>query len=115
MEPLQSIPMPTHAVLIGLNTANSWPTGDPARPTRLAYIATNSTQRLAFVSLQSAGHATHVLRVASRPSHFDDMPYGLVVEVHLAQELAEGEAIYLSLAQAGATTYYPPQQIDDGK
>jgi hypothetical protein len=43
------------------------------------------------------------------------MPYGLVVEVHLAQELAEGEAIYLSLAQAGATTYYPPQQIDDGK
>ena len=113
MEPLQSIPMPSHAVLIGLNSANSWPTGDPARPTRLAYIATNSTQRLAFVTL--ASHTANVLRVATRPSNFDDMPYGVVVELSLAQDLGEGEAIYLSLAQAGATTYYPPQQIDDGK
>jgi len=111
MEPLQSIPMPTHAVLIGVNTANSWPTGDPAQPVRLAYIATNSTQRLSFVSLQSS--ADTVIRIVSRPAHFDDMPYGVVIELYLTRDIAEGEAIYLSLAQAGATTYYPPQQIDD--
>jgi hypothetical protein len=117
MEPLHSIPMPTHGVLLGINTLNSWPAfaqvGAPV--VRLAYIATNSTQRLSFVSLQSAAHAQRVLRVASRPPNFEDMPYGLVVEVHLAQDIAEGETVHLALAQAGATTYFPPQQIDDAK
>src|SRR5580698_5247173 len=104
MEPLQSIPLPTHGVLIGVDTLNSWPTGAPDQPIRLTYIATNSSQPLSFVSLRSAAQAPHVLRIASRPSHFDDMTYGLVVEVHLAQDIAEGQTIYISLAQAGATT-----------
>jgi hypothetical protein len=56
-----------------------------------------------------------VLRVASRPSRFDDLPEGLVIEVYLAKDLVEGDAVHLSLAQAGATIYYPPQQIDDVK
>ena len=115
MEPLQSIPMPTHGVLVGINTANSWPAGEGDTLVRLAYVATNSTQRLSFVSLQSATRPGDVLRVASRPSHFDDMPYGVVVEVYLAKDLEEGDAVHLSLAHAGATTYYPPQQIDDAK
>lgn len=113
MEPLQSFPIPAHAVLIVIDTANSWPAGDAAHPTRLAYIATDSAQHLSFVSLQSS--ADTVIRIVSRPSHFDDMPYGVVIELYLTRDIAEGEAIYLSLAQAGATTYYPPQQIDDAK
>jgi hypothetical protein len=115
MEPLQAISVPTHGVLVSLNAANSWPTGAAEQPVRLAYIATNSTQRLSFVSLQSATHPQHVVRIASRSANFDDMPYGVVVEVYLAQDLVEGEDVTLSLAQAGATTYYPPQQIDDAK
>ncbi len=115
MEPLQAIAVPTHGVLIGVNTANSWQAGSAELPFRLAYIATNSTQRLSFVSLQSATHPGNVLRVASRPSHFDDMPYGVVVEIYLSKDLEDGEAVHLSLAHAGATTYYPPQQIDDAK
>jgi hypothetical protein len=115
MEPLQAIAVPTHGVLVGINTANSWQSGAADHPVRLAYIATNSTQRLSFVSLQSATHPANILRVTSRPSHFDDMPYGVVVEVYLTKDLEEGEAVHLSLAHAGATTYYPPQQIDDVK
>ncbi len=115
MEPLQAIPMPTHGVLVGIDTANSWPMGEGDKLRRLAYIATNSTQRLSFVSLQTATHPAHVLRVASRPSHFDDMPYGVVIELYLSRDLEAGDAVHLSLAHAGATTYYPPQQIDDGK
>jgi len=109
--------MPTHGVLLGINTLNSWPAAatDGAPVVRLAYIATNSTQRLSFVSLQSVAHAQHVVRISSRPSNFEDMPYGLVIEVHLTQDIAEGDTLYISLAQAGATTYYPPQQIDDAK
>jgi hypothetical protein len=117
MDPLEAIAMPTHAVSVGLNTANSWPTlvesPNGTQTVRRAYIATNSTQRLSFVSLQSATHPANVLRITSRPSHFDDMPYGLVVEVHLTRDIADNEAVHLSLAHAGATTYYPPQQIDD--
>ncbi len=119
MEPLQSVPVATHGVLIGINTANSWPVKieGPAgvQTVRLAYIASNSTQPLSFVSLQSAAHPANVLRVASRPSRFDDLPEGLVVEVYLATDLGEGETVHLALAQAGASSYYPPQQIDDVK
>ena len=113
MDPLQSVPMPAHGVLVGIDTANSWQAGSPEQPVRLAYVATNSTERLSFVSLQSAAHPENIVRLASRPSRFDDMPYGVVVELYLAKDIEEGETVYLALAQAGATTYYPPQQIDD--
>jgi hypothetical protein len=113
MEPLQSIPMPAHGVLVGIDTANSWLFATDAGQVRLAYIATNSTERLSFVSLHSATHPGDVLRVASRPARFDDMPHGVVIEVYLAKDLEEGGSVHLALAHAGATTYYPPQQIDD--
>ena len=117
MDPLEATPVPTNGVLIDLNTANSWPAlvenPNGIQTVRRAYIATNSTQRLSFVTLQSAAHMANIVRVASRPSLFDDMAYGLVVEVYLTHDIAEGDAIHLSLAHAGATTYYPPQQIDD--
>jgi hypothetical protein len=115
MEPLQSVPLPSHGVLLEINTLNSWPTAAAKQIVRLAYIATNSTERVSFVSLQSATHPQHVLRLASRPSNFDDMPYGVVVEVHLSQDIAQGETVCISLTQAGATTYYPPQQVDDSQ
>ena len=115
MDPLQAVAMPSQGVLVGITTANSWMSGTAAMPLLTAYVATNSTQRLSFVSLQTAPQSEDVLLVASRPSAFDDMPYGVVVEVYLAKPLAEGETVYLSLAQAGATTYYPPQPIDDSK
>jgi hypothetical protein len=114
MEPLQSVPLPSHGVLIEIDTLNSWPTTAAKHIVRLAYIATNSTERISFVTLQSAPHPQHILRLASRPSNFEDMPYGVVVEVHLAQDIGADESICLSLFQAGATTYYPPQQVDDG-
>ena len=115
MEPLQSIPMPTHGVVIAIDTANSWQSGTGDGQARLAYIATDSKERLSFVSLQSASDAGKVLRVASRPSRFEDMPHGVVIEVYLAQDLEEGDVVHLALAHAGATTYYPPQQIDDAQ
>lgn len=115
MDPLQSVPMPVNAVLVGLTTANSWPSATQHGIIRCAYIATNSTQRVSFVTLQSGVHTSEVLRVASRPSLYDDMPYGVVIVVTLARDITDEESIHLSLAQAGATTYYPPQQIDDAR
>jgi len=113
MEPLQSVPMPTHGVHVALDTGNSWAVAIPGQIVRLAYIATDSAERVSFVSLQSATHAEDVLRVMSRPARLEGMSYGVVIEVHLASDIAEGETIDVALAQAGATTYYPPQQIDD--
>jgi len=115
MESLECSPMPTRAVLIGLTSSNSWPTGTPQRPVRFAYIATNSTQRIAFVSLQSTKSLEKVVSVATRSSFFQDMPYGLVIELYLSEDLVPGETVYVSLAQQGATSYYPPQPIDDAK
>jgi hypothetical protein len=115
MDPLQAIAMPAHCVLVGVTAANSWKTGSAGMPVYFAYIATNSTQRLSFVSLQSAAGPEDVILIASRPSNFDDMPYGVVVEVYLSKPLAVGETVYVALAQAGATTYFPPQPIDDTK
>ena len=115
MEPLQAIAMPAQGVLVGITAANSWQTGSASMPAYFAYIATNSTQRLSFVSLQNAARLEDVILIASRPSYFDDMPYGVVVEVYLSTPLGVGEAVYVSLAQAGDTTYYPPQPIDDTK
>ncbi len=115
MEPLETSPMPTRAVLIGINAANSWQGGAAGHPVRYAYVATNSTQRIAFISLQNARNPHHVVRAATRPSYFQDMPYGMVVELYLTEDLAAGETVYLSLAQVGATSYYPPQPIDDTK
>jgi len=115
MEPLETSPMPTHAVLIGINAANSWQGGTAGRPVRYAYVATNSTQRVAFVSLQNARNPHRVIGAATRLSYLQDMPYGVVVELYLTEDLAPGETVYLSLAQVGATSYYPPQPIDDTK
>jgi len=50
MEPLETSPMPTHAVLVGIDMVNSWLAGTPRHPVRVCYVATNSTQRIAFVS-----------------------------------------------------------------
>ncbi len=113
MDPLPIILMPTHGVLIGMTTVNSWLTGSDALPVLLAYIATDSVERLSFVSLQTAPRVEDVLCIASRPSRLHDMAYGLVIEVHLARRLEEAETVYVSLAHAGATTYYPPQPISD--
>jgi len=63
MDPLQSVPLPSHGVLLEIDTLNSWPTAE----------------------------AKHIVR------------------------LAEGETVCISLFQAGATTYYPPQQVDDAQ
>ena len=110
---LDPVPMPTHAVLVGITASNSWPTGTFASPRRCAYIATDSTQPLAFVSLQAATHPTHIRRVAARPALLKDMPHGLVIELDLTHDLTPNETIHLAIAQAGATTYYAPQPIDD--
>jgi hypothetical protein len=113
MEPLETSPMPTHAVLVGIDMVNSWLAGTPRHPVRVCYVATNSTQRIAFVSLHNARSSHRILRAATRPAYFQDMPYGIVVELYLTEDLAPGETVYISLAQAGATSYYPPQPIDD--
>ena len=114
LDPLQPVPMPTHAVLVSVSTNNSFAAPEPAGgELRLAYIATNSTQRIAFVSVQAGGRSAILISVATRPSLFADLPYGIVVELRLAVPLAAGETILLTFAQAGATKYYPPQPIDD--
>ena len=113
MEPLELFPMPTQGVLVGMTTANSWSTGSDALPILLAYVATDSADRISFVSLQTAPRVEDVLCIACRPSRLEDMPYGVVIEVHLARRLTESETVHVVLAQAGATTYYPPQPIDD--
>jgi hypothetical protein len=115
MEPLQAIPLPASGVLVGITTANAWQTVAGGATLLLAYVATNSTQRFSLVSLQSAARGEDVLMLASRASHFGDMPYGVVVEVYLKKALADGETVLVALTQAGATTYYPPQPIDDTK
>ncbi len=115
MEPLETSSMPTHAVLLGINTVNSRQAGTPQQPVRTCYVATNSTHPVAFVSLQAARNPYQILRAATRAARFDDMPYGLVIELYLTNDLHEGETVFLSLAQVGATTYYPPQPIDDAQ
>ncbi len=52
-------------------------------------------------------------RIASRRSFSPDYQYGVVVELYLSHVLAPGQAVYITLAQSGATTYYPPQPIED--
>ncbi len=115
MEPLQVMPMPASGVLVNITTANSWQAGTAAMPMLYAYVATNSTQKLSFVSLQRATRLEDVLMLASRPAAFDDMPYGVVVEVYLTKPLAEDEWVCVALAQAGATMYFPPQPIGDSR
>lgn len=113
MQPLQAVPMPSHGVILEIHAQNSWPTLVSGVTVRTAYVATDSDQRLSFAALQSAIFSGTVLRLAARPSRFNDMPHGVVIELHLSQELQPGDIIYIALAQAGAATYYPPQQIDD--
>jgi len=113
MEPIASVTMPTHGVMIELTAANSWKAmtlSTESRIVRAAYVATDSMERMSFAGL-NAGR--RVVQVLSRPAYFADMPHGVVVEVHLSEELGEGETVWISLAQAGATTYYPPQPVDD--
>ena len=105
--------MPSTGVLVAITTENSWKSEVAGQPVRLSYIATDSAQRLSFVSLQSATHIDAVLRIASRPSHFEDLADGVVIEVHLSRDLEPGDAVHLSLGHSGANIYYPPQQIDD--
>jgi hypothetical protein len=113
LRPLETSPMPTHAALIAINSDNSWRDATASLPVRYAYVATNSTQPVAFASLQQTTYPERILRIATRPSSLQAMPDGVVVEVHLTRDLASGETIYLSLAQAGATGYFPPQPIAD--
>ena len=82
---------------------------------RQVYVATNSTQRVAFATLQSTKRPENILGVVTRAAFFPDMPYGVVVELHLAEDLLPGESVHMVLAQVGATTYYSPQPIDDGE
>ncbi len=113
LRPLETSPMPSHAALIAINRENSWRAGTASQPVRYAYVATNSTQPVAFASLQKTTHPERVVRIATRPSALENMPDGVVVEVYLTRDLTPGETIYLSLAQAGATGYFPPQPIAD--
>ena len=115
MEPLQAIAMPTHGVLVEINAQNSWQAGTAGVPVLMAYIATNSKEPLSFVSLHTAGCMSEVLGVASRPSHLDDMPYGVVIEICMGKPLEAGQTVEIALAQVGASVYYPPQPIDDAK
>lgn len=115
MDPLQPVPMPTHAVLVGLTTANTWLSSRQGEtgPVYLAYVATNSTQSVSFISLHSASAGVELLSLGSRRSYSPDYQYGVVLEVRLGQLLEDTEAVHVTLAQAGATTYYPPQPIQD--
>ena len=113
MEPLQTIAMPSVCVTIDVTKQNSWGLERDGKTVRLAYVATDSTDPLSFVTLQGSTPAGQVKQVRSRPTLYDDMPHGVVVELYLADDLKDGEAVQVTLAQAGATTYFPPQQIDD--
>ena len=113
MDPLQPVAMPTHAVLLGLTADNCWRTSNGAGNLYMAYIATNSTQALSFVSLHSSAAGAEVRGVASRRSYSPDYQYGVVVELTLEHRFEPGQSVHLTLAQAGATTYYPPQPIQD--
>lgn len=113
IDPLKPIPMPSYGVLLGLTTSNSWPLEVGGRKLRMAYVATDSTERFSFVAVQSQARTGQVGHIASRPTLYPDMPHGVVIEVYLADDLGDEERIQVVLAQAGATTYFPPQQIDD--
>jgi hypothetical protein len=113
MEPLKTVPMPTHGVVVSITADNSWKTGTDTQAVRYAYIATDSTQQMSFVALQSASHPERVSGLASRPSRFADMESGVVIELYLVEDLAADEVVHVALAHAGASVYYPPQPIDD--
>ncbi len=113
MDPLQPVAMPTHAVVVGLTAENSWLTDDGGSARYLAYIASDSTQQASFVSLNSNSGGAEVLSLAARSSYSPEYRYGVVLEVLLTRELPPGQAVHVTLAQAGATTYYPPQPIQD--
>lgn len=113
MDPLQSVAMPTHAVLLGLTADNSWLSSTEVQHLYLAYIATNSTQALSIVSMHSIAGGADVRSVSSRRSFSPDYQFGVVVELTLEHGFAPGQSVHITLAQAGATTYYPPQPIQD--
>lgn len=113
MDPLQPVAMPTQAVLISLTAENSRLSAEASNPVYLAYIATNSTQPVSFVSLQRPAMGIEVRALSARQSYSPDYQYGVVLEVQLSKELAAGQSVHVTLAQSGATIYYPPQPIQD--
>lgn len=115
MDPLAAVPMPTHAASVTLNDDNTWLSSQPGDEIALykAYIATNSTESISLTSLRVATAGVAVLGLGSRPSYSADYQYGVVLELRLASPFAGNQAVHLTLAQAGATTYYPPQPIQD--
>ena len=112
VDPLQPVAMPTQAVLISLTEENCWLT-EGASLVYLAYVATNSTQAASFVSLQGAANGVEVRSLAGRRSYSPDYQYGVVLVLSLADKLETGQSVHVMLAQSGATTYYPPQPIQD--
>jgi hypothetical protein len=113
MDPLQAFAMPTHGVLVTISSANSWRAGSDCEAIRFAYVATNSSEPLSFVSVHSATHPDRVAGCASRPSRLAEMSFGVVIELYLMADLAEGDEVRLALAHAGASIYYPAQPIDE--
>ncbi len=111
MDPLEAVAMPTHAVLLGLTAENTWLTSPGA--VYLAYIATNSTQAVSLVSLHSTTGGVEVRSLAGRRSYSPDYHYGVVLELTLERQFQAGQSVHVTLAQAGATTYYPPQPTQD--
>ncbi len=113
MAPLPSLPMPTVGALIEITRENSWLTGTAELPVRFAFVATDSTVDLSFLSMQTATHPKSVIRLASRPAFIPGYEHGAVIEVYLSADLADREAVYVHFAQAGATVYFPAQPIGD--
>ncbi len=113
MDPLQPIATPSHGVLVEITRENSWETSSAGGPIYLAFVATNSTLNFSLVSLQTATNPNTVIRLASRPAFKREYQHGVVVEVHTSAPFGEGEAVYVYLAQSGATVYFPAQAIED--
>ena len=113
IDPLRPILMPSHGVSIGLTAGNSWLLQASGELMRMAYVATDSKERFSLAVLQSATRPRQVTQVFSRPALDEALPHGVVIELHLSEDLKEEDQVQIALAQAGATTYFPPQQIDD--
>ena len=116
IHPLSSVPMPAFGVRLAMTAANSWKLPETGGvEVRLAYIATDSAMPLAFVSADAGPVLPKLLALGTRPARFEDMESGLVLEMVFAEPLLSGETLMLSFTQAGATIYYAPQPIDDGR
>ena len=113
MEPLQTHPMPTSYVLVPLTAGNAWQSGSAGSYSYFAYVATDSDDPIAVVSLRSATEPDAVLRVAARQAYLVGYERGVVVELYVSQPLGVGDSVTVVLAQSGASMYFPPQPIED--